>query len=172
MSAQSCSDITAFWTESLAAELLRFLTGRLKCPDIAAELTHDTYLGLRQIVDRTPPDNPRAMAFRIAINLAIDHQRKAAIRERFGADADIDMLADTLPGNAAQPEQILIGQQRLRALHLALDGLPHACRSVFLLHGVDGLTYAEIAQRLGISKSQVNKLLAQAMSHCARQLAD
>ncbi len=172
MSAQPLSDSTAFWTESLAEELLRFLTGRLKCPDIAAELTHDTYLGLRQIVENAPPDNTRAMAFRIAINLAVDHQRKAMVRDRFGTDADFEMLAETIPGDAAQPERILIGQQRLEALQLALAELPHASRNVFLLHGVDGLTYDQIALRLGISKSQVNKLLAQAMSHCARRLAD
>ncbi|MDX8128273.1 sigma-70 family RNA polymerase sigma factor [Methylomonas sp. BW4-1] len=172
MSAQPMTDISAFWTESLADELLRFLTGRLKCPDIAAELTHDTYLGLRQIAEKTPPDNARAMAFRIAINLTIDHQRKTMVRDRYGADEDIDALVDTLPGNAAPPEQVLIGQQRLAALQHALGELPQACRTVFLLHGVDGLTYTQIAERLGISKSQVNKLLAQAMAHCARQLAD
>ncbi|OAI09005.1 RNA polymerase subunit sigma-24 [Methylomonas methanica] len=172
MIAQPLTDTTAFWTESLADELLRFLTGRLKCPDIAAELTHDTYLGLRQIAEKTPPDNARAMAFRIAINLTIDHQRKTMVRDRYGADEDFDALAESIPGNAASPEQVLIGQQRLAALQHALDELPPACRSVFLLHGVDGLTYTQIAERLGISKSQVNKLLAKAMAHCARQLAD
>ncbi|WP_020483316.1 sigma-70 family RNA polymerase sigma factor [Methylomonas sp. MK1] len=172
MSAQPLTDISAFWTESLADELLRFLTGRLKCPDIAAELTHDTYLGLRQIAEKSQPDNARAMAFRIAINLAIDHQRKTIVRDRYGADEDFDALAETIPGNAVPPEQVLISQQRLAALQQALDELPQACRSVFLLHGVDGLTYTQIAERLGISKSQVNKLLAKAMAHCARQLAD
>ncbi|MBD9358002.1 sigma-70 family RNA polymerase sigma factor [Methylomonas albis] len=172
MSAQPLTDSTAFWTQSLADELLRFLTGRLKCPDVAAELTHDTYLGLRQIVEKTPPDNARAMAFRIAINLAIDHQRKTMVRARYGADEDFDALAESLPGDSASPDRVLIGRERLGALQQALDDLPQACRSVFLLHGVDGLTYTQIAQRLGISKSQVNKLLAKAMAHCAQQLTD
>ncbi|WP_197495924.1 hypothetical protein [Methylomonas sp. DH-1] len=52
MGAQPFADISAFWTESLANELLRFFYGRLKCPDTAAELTHDTYLGLQQSISR------------------------------------------------------------------------------------------------------------------------
>lgn len=172
MSAQSLSDSTAFWTESLADELLRFLTGRLRCPETAAELTHDTYLGLRQIVENNPPDNARAMAFRIAINLAIDHQRKTIVRDRHAATDDFDTIAGSVPSAAAQPEQILIARERLSLLKSALNELPTKTRTVFLLHGAEGLTYSEIALRLGISKSLVNKLLAEAMRHCSRQLSD
>ena len=169
---QQLSDHSVFWTDSLARELLGFLTGRLRCPDLAAELTQDTYLGMRQIVEHNPPDNARAMAFRIAMNLAVDYQRKAMVRSRYRDNQDVDSLAESLAGNAAPPEQILIDRQRLVALQTALSQLPEACRTVFLLHGVNGLSYAQIAQRLGISKSQVNKLLAKAMSHCAGQLAE
>lgn len=169
---QQLSNHSVFWSDSLARELLRFLTGRLQCPDIAAELTHDTYLGMRQIVEHNPPDNARAMAFRIATNLAIDYQRKVMVRQRYGADEDIDSLAESLAGGEASPERILIDRERIAALQSALNQLPEACRTVFILHGVDGLTYAQIAQRLGISKSQVNKLLAKAMLHCAGQLAE
>lgn len=172
MSAQPLIDPPAFWSPSLAEELLRFLTGRLKCADTAAELTHDTYLGLRQIVEHNPPDNPRAMAFRIAINLAIDHQRKTIVRDHHAVSEDFDTIAESVPSAAAQPEQILIARERLATLKSALDQLPATTRTVFLMHGVDGLTYSEIAQRLSISKSLVNKLLAEAMRHCSRQLSD
>lgn len=172
MSAQPYAEVSAFWTESLADELLRFFTGRLKCPDTAAELTHDTYLGLQQSISRNPPENIRAMAFRIAVNLAIDHQRKTIVRDRHAASDDFDTIADTVPSAAAQPEQILIARERLATLKSALNELPTTTRTVFLLHGSEGLTYSEIAQRLGISKSLVNKLLAEAMRHCSRQLSD
>lgn len=172
MSSEPVAELTTFWTASLADELLRFFTGRLKCPDTAAELTHDTYVGLQQSIRRTPPDNIRAMAFRIAVNLAIDHQRKTIVRDRYIAADDFDTITNTVPASTAQPDQILIARERLSRLNSALNRLPATTRTVFIMHGTEGLTYSEIAERLGISKSQVNKLLADAMRHCAQQVND
>jgi RNA polymerase sigma factor (sigma-70 family) len=172
MNAQPFNDSSSFWTESLATELIRFLTSRLNCAETAAELAHDTYLGLQQLMQTNPPDNLRAMAFRIAMNLAVDYQRKAMVRNRHAVHEDFDIVSESAACGRAQPDQALIDRERLALLHKAMSDLPAATRTVFILHGCDGLTYSEIAGRLGISKSQVNKLLAQAMQHCARQLAD
>lgn len=170
MSAEPLTETALFWTESLAGELRSFLTIRVKCSETAAELTHDTYLGLKQIIEQNPPDNLRAMAFRIAINLAIDYQRKTTVRNRHAANEDFDTLTEAVSCRTSQPDKILIGQERLKTLKTALDELPAITRTVFLLHGSEGLTYSEIALQLGISKSLVNKLLAQAMRHCAEKL--
>lgn len=170
MSAEPLTEETLFWTESLAGDLLGFLTMRVKCSETAAELTHDTYLGLKQIVEQNPPDNLRAMAFRIAINLAIDYQRKTTVRNRHAANEDFDVVTASVSCPTSQPDKILMGQERLKTLQKALNELPAITRTVFLLHGSEGLTYAEIALQLGISKSLVNKLLAQAMRYCAEQL--
>jgi RNA polymerase sigma factor (sigma-70 family) len=170
MSAEPLTDKNLFWTESLAGELRGFLTMRVKCSEAAAELTHDTYLGLKQVVEQNPPDNLRAMAFRIAVNLAIDYQRKTTVRNRHAANEDFESITEYAFCPTSQPDKILIGQERLKTLQKALNELPAITRTVFLLHGSEGLTYSEIALQLGISKSLVNKLLAQAMHYCAEQL--
>lgn len=172
MPPSQATELTEFWSPSLAEELLRFLSGRMRCPEVAADLTHEVYLGLKRSVEKEPPDNTRALAFRIAINIALDYQRKASVRNRHMADVELDSLADSVAGGAVEPERILIGRERLAQLQQALNELPVDCRTVFLFHGVQGLTYAEIAERMGISRSQVNKLLARAMSHCARYVED
>jgi len=158
------------WNDSLLDELRRFLTKRLKCPEAAADLTHETYLRLQQRDGNNPPENARALAFHIAMNLAVDYQRKAAVRSRFLVDDEIDDLVDSGSTAAGSPEQTLIARQRLEILQGALDELPADCRTVFLLHGVEGLKYAEIAARLGISLSMVGKHLARAMNHCAQRI--
>ncbi len=163
-------DVNSIWSQSLADDLFRFLTGRVRCPQIAMELTHDTYLHLRQAANRTTLENERAMAFRIAMNLAIDHQRKENLREKFASGEDFDAVSVSVAAPEPGPEQVLSQRQRLETLRKALDQLPPDARTSFLLHGVEGLTYAEIADRLGVSKAQVNKLLAMAMRHCASQL--
>jgi len=170
MKSPKCTSTSSFWTESLAEELLRFLTGRLKCPETAADLTHETYLRLHQSVKRNPPDNARALAYRIALNLAIDYQRKIKVRNRHNSDAEFDTVTETIPSTSPRPERILAGQQRLGLLQKALDELPPNCRTAFLLHGVEGLKYAEIAERMGISKSMVNRLLSRALAHCTQKL--
>jgi RNA polymerase sigma factor (sigma-70 family) len=163
-------DIALFWSESLAEELLGFLTARLKCPEAAADLTHETFLRFHQYVKENPPDNARALAYRIAVNLATDYQRKNKIRNSLTVEAT--GLADFYPSTAPGPEQIVMANQRLQQLHAALAELPADCRTAFLLHGFDGLTYAQIADHLGISVSMVYKHLARAMDYCTERLTD
>lgn len=149
---------TLFWSEVLAKDLQRFLTSRLKCAETAADLTHETYLRLDKRVKESPPDNARALAFRIALNLAIDYQRKAVVRRRHSSDLAYDVALEISSNQSAEPDKTLMGQERMAMMKAALDELPVKSRTAFYLHSIDGLKYAEIATRMGISKSMVNKL--------------
>ena len=51
-------------------------------------------------------------------------------------------------------------------LQRALSELPAACRECFLLRKLDGLSHLEIADRLGVSRSMVEKHIVNAMKHC------
>lgn len=158
------------WSQSLANELLNYLTGKLRCRHTAEELTHDTYIRLRQATEQAQVENVRGMAFRIATNLLIDHQRKAKIREQYICDDVLDIASDTVADPTMCPERSLENQRFVLAVRKAMNQLPPDARTALILHGVDGLTYAEIATRLGVSKGQVAKLLAIAMHHCTSQL--
>ena len=48
----------------------------------------------------------------------------------------------------------------------ALASLPAKVREALLLNRLDGLTYAQIAVKLGVSERMVKKYMAQAMLHC------
>ncbi len=159
-----------FWSEALAGELFGFLSNRLRCPETAADLTHETYLRLERKYRETEPDNARALAFRIALHLAIDYQRKAWVRSRHVVDMELQDALDATPAPASSIERSLIAGERLSALSRALDELPLNCRTAFHLHSVEGLTYTQIAERMGISKSMVNRLLAQAIAFCAARI--
>lgn len=65
-----------------------------------------------------------------------------------------------------------MARQHLQQLHATLSALPPDCRRAFLLHSIDGLTYAQIASQLGISESMVYKHLTKALNHCATLLDD
>jgi len=172
MTASLSPDIALYWNETLAEDLLRFLTGRIKCRETAAELAHETFLRFHQFIQATPPDNARALAFSIAVNLATDYQRKAKVRNNFTVETEPNLLAETHASPAPGPEQIAISRQRLKQFHDSLDELPANCRSAFLMHNIDGLTYAEIAACLGIAESTVYKYLTKTINHCLNRLSD
>jgi len=54
----------------------------------------------------------------------------------------------------------------------AIDGLPSRCREIFLLSKRDGLTYREIAQRLGLSEKTVEHQVSKALKRLRGQQND
>lgn len=163
---------SVLWTDALAKDLRYFFIGRLKCPDAAADLTQETYLRFHQFVNSTPPNNARALAFCIAVNLATDYQRKMKVRNRVFVDAERADGHEPF-GQAAQeagPERIVMARQSLHLVQAALDELQTECRTAFLLHSIEGLTQVQIAERLGVSPAKVYRLLVKAMSHCQLRL--
>ncbi|MEJ1964638.1 MAG: sigma-70 family RNA polymerase sigma factor [Gammaproteobacteria bacterium] len=65
-------------------------------------------------------------------------------------------------------EQLLDTQSLLRAV----DSLPARCRTALILQRRDGLTYAQIGQKLGVSPDMVKKYLASAIARCRLALGE
>lgn len=163
-----------YWNEALADDLLRFFAGRIKCRETAADLTHETFLRFHQFIQTTPPNNARALAFSIAVNLANDNQRKMKVRQKVLVDGEdyTCQLPHTNAVASSSPERIVIADQQLQLVYTALAELPEDCRNAFIMQSIDGLTQVQIAARLGVSQVKVYRLLIKAMSHCQQRLND
>lgn len=61
-------------------------------------------------------------------------------------------------------------EREARRLRRAFAKLPPVTREVFRLHRVEGLTYAEIAARLGITAEAVERHVADALYELARRV--
>lgn len=72
-----------------------------------------------------------------------------------GAYEDID--------DAPSAEAVVASRERLSALVAALETLPRKTATIFRMHKFDGLSYAEVAVRLGISRSSVEKHMMDAL---------
>ncbi len=156
---------SAFHETTLAAhqdELLRFIFRKVNCPEIAQDIFQDTYIRYANYPAKDQIDNHRAFLFRIAANLSADHERRSRVRERFSNDQAVDLEAIAQPDNL-QPEQLLAAQERLDLLAQAVEKLPPRCREVFILRKVKEYSHAQIADRLGISRSMVEKHLHHAL---------
>ena len=149
-------------------ELRRFLTRRLACADTASELTQEAFGRLLRRRRAGPLKNPRAYLFRIAANLVTDHLRRRA-RSPLTVEADrLERLTDREPGQ----ERVLLAKDDVRRLERAIAELSPRRREVLRLHKFEGLSYEEIAGRLGIAKNTVMVHMMKALAHCRARLAE
>jgi RNA polymerase sigma-70 factor (ECF subfamily) len=148
-------------------DLTRFFLRRLKCSATAADLAQETYLRLHICEQRVPTKNRRALAFAIAGNLVVDHVRKERVRANYAPSQSesIDFL-ERVPSNDPDSEQKAMIWQDLDLVQAALEELPEDCRAAFYLSAVDGLTYAQIGERLGVSERMIGKRIAKTLKHC------
>ncbi|MGO2485643.1 MAG: sigma-70 family RNA polymerase sigma factor [Pseudomonas taetrolens] len=148
--------------ENYYRELVSFLSARLGNAQAAEDVVHDAYVRVLERTAAEPIEQPRAFLYRTALNLVIDGHRRNTLRQI----EPLDVL-DTEERFFSPSPQVLIDHgQRLEMLQRALAELPAACRDSFLLRKLEGLSHLEIAERLGVSRSVVEKNIVNAMKHC------
>ncbi|MFT3813403.1 MAG: sigma-70 family RNA polymerase sigma factor [Acidovorax sp.] len=156
-------------------ELLNFLSRAVRDRDAAADLAQESYARVlaAQQAGR-PVRDARALLYHTARNLVIDRHRRAAARAATGEAPSLDDegagLGDLAGPQSQEPDAILASREGLAAVIATIDQLPPRCREAFILYKFDGLTYAEIAERMGISPRTVEMQLQIAMQACWRCL--
>jgi RNA polymerase sigma factor (sigma-70 family) len=114
-------------------------------------------------------DRGRAFLFTVARNLMTDLARhRAVVPFDFMASLDSFELSDPAP----TPESAALARDELRRLQTLIDTLPKQCRRVFFLRRIDELSLSDIAVRLGLSVSTVEKHLSKAMALLTRGMAE
>jgi RNA polymerase sigma-70 factor (ECF subfamily) len=122
------------------------------------DLIQEAFLRLQLYCQEKPVEQPEAFLVRTALNLSVDEHRSAYHRLTSASPVESLPLLDSRP----PPEEILATQQRLQSVRRALEALSPRAREVFLLHRAEGYTYGQIATRLGITVSTVEKHMAKA----------
>ncbi len=163
-------DIRALFLEH-RHELQVYLTQKLRDRQIAEELTQEVFLRFAEqgAAGQAAISHPRSYLYRTAHNLAVDHIRRLR-HQPVGSLPDEEMagVADDRP----TPDRVADSRSDVAAAREALLQLPERTRQIFVLTRIDGLTYAEVAARLRISSSSVQKHLAQAIRHVMVRLRD
>lgn len=104
--------------------------------------------------------HPKSYLFQIARNMVFrEHQRRA--REVQG---EIDEAI--LESSDAPTDESVHYKQMLRAFWEAMETLPKAQRRAILLRRLYGLTQRQVAEKMGVSVSSVEKYFAQGMRQC------
>ncbi len=139
--------------------LARFFSDSQDIEDVAQEAYLRAYVAEQQ----KEIEQPKAYLFRIARNLALTQltQKSKKITdylEESGASVVIEC------GAAADSE--VEAEESLGLYCEAVAALPEKCRQVFLLRKVHGLAHKEIAQRMSLSVSSVEKYLLRGILEC------
>jgi len=142
-------------------EVRNFLRGQLKCEHTADDLTQETYLRLMRARDVPAVQDWRALIFRVARNLAIDHLRRRGRRTAF--ELELEALYE-ITGDTPDIDATLDCEEDMTRLESSLQELSPQCRKVFELSRNEGLGHREIADRLGMSVRTVARRMALSMS--------
>jgi RNA polymerase sigma-70 factor (ECF subfamily) len=143
----------------LRAWLRRRFPAMLDVDDIVQE----SYLRLLRLRPEAALRSPKAFLFAIARNLALDQLRRRTASGEVALEAD--PAAQPADENAATSEA-----ERCREIELlreAIEALPGRCREIFRLRKVEGLSQAQIAERLQISEHTVSAQLTIGFHKCA-----
>jgi RNA polymerase sigma-70 factor, ECF subfamily len=149
--------------ESVYRYALRLARGR---EDRADDLVQDTFLQAFRAWDTyTPGTNCRAWLFTICRNRFLrGEERRGRRPEVTGSDvdADVEAMAATAVFSevaAADPEQEFFGSFVDEQVMAAVDGLPDPFREIVVLSDVEGLSYPELSEVLGVPTGTVKSRL-------------
>ncbi len=139
--------------------LRRYLSRLLGNTTEAQDIAHDAYIRVYPTVTTQPTEQPEALLYLTARRLAINRLKRRSISPIHTGPADLDTAASAAPS----VEQQVMARQELTLLEIAIAELPPGCRAVLLLRKVELLSHREIADRLGIAVSTVEKQHARAL---------
>lgn len=138
-----------------------FIQRRLGCPDDAADLVHDTYL--RVLKSDHIPSGVESKRFltHIAKGLLIDRYRRKQFEIAY--QEHLKSLPEVHALSAEAHVQMI---ETLMEIDTLLRSLPDKVRQAFIYRQLDHLSYKDIAERLSVSVSSVEKYVAKALQVC------
>jgi RNA polymerase sigma-70 factor (ECF subfamily) len=124
------------------------------------DVIQETYARLIMAESVTGVRNPKTYAFQAAYSVLMTHLRRSKVVS-FQAVSDIEQLGAS--ADDPSPEQQVVDRDELRRLAEAIAGLPDRVGEVFTLRRIQGMSQREVAQRLGISESTVEKHMSRGL---------
>ncbi|WP_079436437.1 sigma-70 family RNA polymerase sigma factor [Zoogloea sp. LCSB751] len=140
--------------------LRRHVRRQVECPANAEDLAAETFAQVLRIPHEGIKE-PRALLSTIAKRLAIHGWRRRELERAY-----LEMLSQLPEPTYPSPEERAQVVASLLEIDRVLQGLSSKAKMAFLLSQIDGLSYAEIAERLGVSVSMVKQYMTKALKSC------
>nr|WP_216593711.1 RNA polymerase sigma factor SigE [Arsenicicoccus sp. oral taxon 190] len=134
----------------------------------AEDLTHDVFIRVFRSLERYQPGTFEGWLHRITTNVFLDRMRR---KQRIRFDALSDEGAARLASRERGPEQTLTDAMLDDDVQRALDALKPEFRAAVVLCDIEGLTYEEVADVLGIKLGTVRSRIHRGRSQLRTALA-
>ncbi len=153
------ADAFAALVQRFEAPTYHFILRMVRRPSVAEDLSQDVFVRLWRHLDRIEDAGLLpAWLRRVAANAVIDHWRKEEARQR-----RMQVLREhPIARRVVRPSSRMETREAADAVRAAVEKLPAKLRSALLLRTVEGLSYEELADVLGVSVNAVRSRLFRA----------
>ena len=139
----------------------------------AEEIVSNFFLKLwenREIIHITT--SLQAYLYKSVYNNSLKYLEQLKVLQKYREQATymIDNRDLFQPQSGSNPLSIMISQETVNEIEHAIDELPEQCREVFTLTRLEGLSYQEVAEKLGISINTVRTQITRAMAKLQKSL--
>lgn len=140
----------------------------------AEDATQDTFLNLHRHGLRFRSESRfSTFVYRVAVNAALNRRRSLGRRRaQAEAFADVQVIDAPSPPAGSDPEASLAGDRLRARLTRELLALPEGLRAPVILFDVEGLSYGEIAEVLGVAEGTVKSRIHRARQALRARLSD
>jgi len=149
------ADVFQRYFEPLYRILLRYTKSPSEAEDIVQQAFVRLWEGRRRLKE---VDDPAAWLYTITRNEFRDRYRKLRVSQRYR-----QYLHEVFEEEAGTPEETLILKQHEHLMKRAIAGLSDRQREAYLLSREAGLTYEEIAVRMGLERTTVKEHISRAV---------
>lgn len=155
--------------EHFYERLNRFVKAIVKDPAIAKEITADVFITLwKNRINLTEIENLNGYLYVVAKNLSVKRLGKIRTNNEFFTDDFSISFSNVMYEKS--PEDLLINNEMLRHIEMAIDKLPPKCKLIYRLVRQEGLKYKEIASVLNISVRTIDAQMAIATKKIATSI--
>jgi RNA polymerase sigma factor (sigma-70 family) len=134
----------------------------------AEDLTHDVFIRVFRSLESYQPGTFEGWLHRITTNLFLDRARR---KQRIRFDALSEEFAARLPSRMGGPEEVFDVRHLDGDIQQALDSLAPSFRAAVVLCDIEGYSYEEVAQTLGIKLGTVRSRIHRGRSQLRHSLA-
>lgn len=125
--------------------------------DLADDIVQEVFLKIWTNRNEVKDDTVKSLLYTIAANIIKNHFKHQKVVYNFQKNDQPNEVSDETDANLRQEELN-------RKLQDTLAEIPEKSREVFLMNRIEGLTYADIADRLGLSVKAIEKRMSEALS--------
>ena len=157
------------------AALTRFFALRTGSEAHAEDIVQDVFLKLQAMTPEAVAEvqNPAAFLYRLGSNIMLDRargRRRSDLRDDEWVKTGGVFGAGEAITDEPSAEDAAWARLKLGRVIAAIQSLPANAQTAFRLHRLDGLTHAETAQAMGVSRSAVEKYISAAFQHLLREV--